>query len=35
MRICIRCDSVYPDGTDECKECKDGGELIPLMEDIL
>jgi len=32
MRICIRCDSVYPDDTDECKECKDGGELIPLME---
>ena len=33
MRICIRCDSVYPDGTDECKECKDGGELILLMEE--
>jgi len=31
MRICIRCDSVYPDDTDECKEC--GEELIPLMRD--
>lgn len=27
------CDSLYKDGTDECKNCKDGGELIPLMED--
>jgi len=33
MRICIRCDSLYKDDTDECKECEDGGELIPLMED--
>jgi len=33
MRIFIRCDSLYKDDTDECKECEDGGELIPLMED--
>jgi len=24
------CDSIYPDDTEECKECKDGGELITL-----
>ena len=28
MRICVICDSIYPDGTDECKVCKDGGELV-------
>ncbi len=35
MKVCIICDSLYPDGTDECKECNDGGELISLMEDML
>ena len=30
MRICTICDSIYLDDTEECKECKDGGELIRL-----
>ena len=28
MRICVICDSIYFNDTDECKECKDGGELV-------
>jgi len=33
MRICTVCDSLYPDGTDECRECRDGGEVIPVMKE--
>lgn len=32
MRICIICDSLYLDDSDECKECKGGGELISVMK---
>lgn len=31
MRICVICDSVYPDNEWECRDCKDGGELIELL----
>jgi len=34
MRICIICDSIYSNDTEECKECEDGGELIHTFNDI-
>lgn len=33
MRICTICDSLYLDGTDECSKCRDGGNLIPVMQE--
>jgi len=30
MRICMICDTLHPDGTDQCKECNERGELIPI-----
>jgi len=35
LRICTICDSLYPVGTAECTECRDGGELIPLMPEAI
>lgn len=33
MRIYTICDALYPDDTDDCRECRDGGEVIPVMQE--